>query len=100
MNPRIRCENCIYWEFKIFEESSHDKESTQYARREEVSICKMHMNCGKGLNCGHFVDKETNKSFRDLYFEDKCKCFEEEDPLAIPTFINDSECPIHGKEEE
>ena len=103
MNSRIKCENCIYWEDL--------KEHT----RKGTGMCLFLREKYEYKNneyCGHFIDQETKKSYRDLYFEEhqpKCECLWTvvksttshdgdiiEYPKSPPTRITNN-CPIHAE---
>lgn len=62
MNERIKCENCIYWgQLKGMSAGSCVRHPSFLYRKDVKTMDDWY--------CGHFTDKETNKSYRDLYFE-------------------------------
>lgn len=88
MNERINCINCIYWQEPFCKllpkwENMYDHEAIMWL-------------------CGHFIDRETNKSYRDLYFEEKCKCKTKREQLYSSNMFfelkDKDDCPIHGED--
>ena len=97
MNPRIKCSNCIYWE------EPHCILLPDWVPDVGFKETPCHW------YCGHFIDKETRKSYSDLYFEEKCKCKELLPDVDLPDGFrfshspfgyDKSKCKIHGEVKE
>ncbi len=103
-NPKVKCKNCIYSNKNIpIWEGTHN-----HATFEATQCSYGHNAIIKNVNdfCGYFTDKDTGKTYKDLYFEEKePKCNGCEDVIQDPTdedLIYEYEelkanCPIHNK---
>ena len=104
-NPKVKCKNCIYSNKNIpIWEGTHNHatfEATQCSYGHDAIIKNV-----KDF-CGHFTDKDTGKTYKDLYFEEnpiECKCEHKECDYLLGQLIGKgnidaTNCPLHNKGE-